>query len=110
MDLDSSFFLSTFIRKQPEIYVLFDPLSAMDGLSSAASVFAVVSLSLQLADGFNKLYKFWVSIQEAPNYVAVIFEDLLYLSTVLKDIPLDQNQTYAVKFGLECCQGKIVVT
>lgn len=100
----------------------------MDGLSGAASdklrplwlryyqdpkcrVFlAVVSLSLQLAEGFAKLYKFWVSIKEAPNHVAVIAEDPLYLSAVLEEISLDQNQTSAMKFGLDCCQGQIMVT
>lgn len=41
----------------------------MDGLSGAASVNAVVSLTVQLAESAKKLYDFWNLVDEAPDFV-----------------------------------------
>ena len=64
----------------------------MTGLSSAASVIAVVSVAVQLADSIKKLYEFWNSVQGAPEDVHSIKADLGLLSTVLSDIALDAQQ------------------
>jgi hypothetical protein len=41
----------------------------MDGLSSGASILAVVSLAIQLADSVKKIYEFWESVQDAPEVI-----------------------------------------
>ena len=58
----------------------------MDGLSSAASAIAVVSLAGQVAAGVRNLYQIWSSFQDAPEYVQAINEDLKLLMTVLRGI------------------------
>lgn len=55
----------------------------MDGLSTAAGGFAVVSVTLQLVDGINKLHDFWNSITEAPEDIKDNLDDLRLLSNVL---------------------------
>ena len=64
---------------------------------------------MQLADGCIKLYNFWDSIRDAPEEVAVIMDDLMLLSTVLRDISREKQQAPAVTLGLECCKTKILV-
>src|SRR5436190_21694698 len=71
---------------------------------------AAFSLAIQLADGCIKLYHFWNSIRDAPEDVAIIMDDLLLLSTVLRDISHDKEQAPAVILGLECCKTKILVS
>lgn len=58
----------------------------MDGLSSAASVFAAASLAIQLAESLNKFCTFWKSIKEAPEDVRAIAEHLELLSSILTGI------------------------
>ena len=58
----------------------------MDGLSSAASGVAVVSVAVQMAESVKKLYDFWRSIEEAPEDVRMISMDLELLSSVLTRI------------------------
>ena len=41
---------------------------------------------MQLADSCLKLHKFWSEIREAPAEVAMIMEDLMLLSKVLKEV------------------------
>jgi len=65
-------------------YVLARP--AMDGLSTAASAIAVVSLGVQLAENVKKLYDFWDSIKEAPEDIRAISADLKLLSSGLTQI------------------------
>ena len=61
----------------------------MDPLSGAASVFAVVSLAIQLADGIGKVYTVWGVIKDAPPAVRRIATDLGLLSEVLAEIADD---------------------
>ncbi|CAL8585139.1 hypothetical protein XPA_010719 [Xanthoria parietina] len=55
----------------------------MDGLFTAAGGLAVVSVTLQLVDGINKLHDFWNSITEAPEDIKDNLDDLRLLSSVL---------------------------
>ncbi len=58
----------------------------MDGLSAASSAFAVVSLAIQIGGGIRELYNFWGSIQDGPNEIRRIINDLNIISNVLEDI------------------------
>jgi hypothetical protein len=60
-------------------------VSEMDGLSSGASILAVVSLAIQLADSVKKIYEFWESVQDAPETIRQITSDLRLLAKVLSD-------------------------
>ncbi|KAI9649749.1 hypothetical protein NHQ30_002330 [Ciborinia camelliae] len=55
----------------------------MDGLSSASSAFAVISLTVQLAQSVKKLVEFWKAVEDAPGDVNELFNDLELLSAVL---------------------------
>ena len=55
----------------------------MDG---ATSVFAAVSLAIQLAENVKKLNDFWKSVQNAPKEVHDIIADLDLLSPILDEI------------------------
>ena len=82
----------------------------MDGLSSAASGIAVVSLAFQLADGVKRLYEFWESVQGAPSDVRSFASDLQLLSSVLADIQTsggDPSITNLANSALESCKIKI---
>ena len=57
----------------------------MDGLSSGASILAVVSLAIQLADSVKKIYEFWESVQDAPEAIRQMTSDLRLLAKVLND-------------------------
>ena len=92
---------------------------AMDGkiifeskVVSILTVIAVAALSLamQLANGCVKLYDFWNSVRDAPKEVAVITDDLMLLSRVLRDISHSKRPAPAVTLGLECCKAKILVS
>ena len=65
----------------------------MDGLSSVASAFAIVSLAGELVTGVQNLYRVWISFQNAPERVRAISEDLKLLITVLRSIE-DNEQRY----------------
>ena len=58
----------------------------MDGLSAAASVIAVTSLALQLAENTKNIVEFWDSIESAPRDVCDIRLELESLSQVLEQI------------------------
>ncbi|KAL8905275.1 MAG: hypothetical protein Q9207_002746 [Kuettlingeria erythrocarpa] len=64
----------------------------MDGLSTAASGLAVVSIAIQLADGIKKLHDFWTSITEAPEEIKESLLELELLSSVLTQIAHDQQR------------------
>ena len=65
----------------------------MDG---AASVFAAVSLAIQLAENVKKLSDFWKSVQNAPKDVHDIVADLELLSPILNEIEseAERNQSH----------------
>ncbi|CZR52451.1 uncharacterized protein PAC_02328 [Phialocephala subalpina] len=84
----------------------------MDGLSGAASGIAVVSFTLQLAESATKLYNFWKSVDEAPEFVHEIVEDLKLLSTTLAEIALHEQKhgnNGSVTDILESCTGQIQI-
>lgn len=64
----------------------------MEVVSSAASGIAIVSIAIQLIDSISKLADFLGSIQEAPENLKIILEDLNILSMILNGIQLQQNQ------------------
>ncbi|KAL9632510.1 MAG: hypothetical protein Q9204_003759 [Flavoplaca sp. TL-2023a] len=64
----------------------------MDGLSTAGSGFAVVSVTIQLADGIKKLHDFWTSIAEAPEDVKDNLLELRVLSSLLTQIAHNQQR------------------
>ena len=55
----------------------------MEGLSAAASGFAVFSIAVELAESFKKLCDFWKSMKDAPEDIRAISVDLKALSNVL---------------------------
>ena len=82
----------------------------MDGLSAAASGFAVFSVAVQLAESFKKLCDFWKSMKDAPEDLRAISIDLKSLSNVLIQTA---NETQHVEpdptliDALNCCCFKI---
>ena len=58
----------------------------MDGLSGAASVIAVGSLGIQLAETVKKLYDFWNSVHDAPRDIREITKELRILLELLKEM------------------------
>lgn len=58
----------------------------MDGLSTAASGFAVVSLADQLADRIKQLYEFWSAVNAAPANILTTATELNQLLGVLAEI------------------------
>ena len=67
----------------------------MDGLSSAASGIAVVSLTGQLAQGLVNLHSFWASIVDAPSDIRAISLDLKLFQDILQQIQ-ENDQRYGV--------------
>ena len=61
----------------------------MDG---AASVFAAVSIAIQLAESVKKLGDFWKSVKEAPQDVQNIITDLDLLTDALCEIALEAQR------------------
>jgi hypothetical protein len=61
----------------------------MEVLAAASSVFAVVSLALQLADNVQRLVGFWDSVKDAPSEITEIRSELRVLGVLLKRIEID---------------------
>ena len=82
----------------------------MDGLSGAASVFSVVSLAIQLADGIKKLYEFCDSMQDAPEYVRSMVQELKLLHGILIHMQSNGDQYQpdeATTSVLQGCMAKL---
>ena len=58
----------------------------MEVLSAAASGMTVVTVAVQLAEGFKKLCDFWNSMKDAPEDIRAISADLKTLSNLLIQI------------------------
>lgn len=58
----------------------------MDGLSAVSGSFAVVSLAVQIGSSIKKLCDFWEAMQESPNDVRIIVNDLNVISSIIADI------------------------
>ncbi|KAI1108434.1 hypothetical protein F5Y14DRAFT_436227 [Nemania sp. NC0429] len=63
----------------------------MDGLSSAASAFAVVSLAGQLVSGIKNIIDFWESMRGAPDFIQEMLYELRLLAAVLERIQTTSN-------------------
>ncbi len=58
----------------------------MEGLAAVASSFAVASIAIQLAENIKKLHSFWDLVQDAPQEVKSIVQDLRLLERILDKI------------------------
>lgn len=57
-----------------------------------------------------KLYKFWNSVEDAPQDIAAINEDLQYLISVFKKIQSTKGAVgECVAEGIQHCWGKLLV-
>ncbi len=84
--------------------------STMEGLSTAASAIAVVSLGGQLAANVKKLYDFWDSIKEAPEVIRAISADLKLLSSGLTQIACEAQHVepdVTLEDALQVCSVKV---
>ncbi|KAF8858739.1 hypothetical protein BDZ45DRAFT_725848, partial [Acephala macrosclerotiorum] len=86
----------------------------MDGLSSAASAFAVVSLAAQVASGIQKLCDFWQSVRDGPKDVLCIVRDLEVVSIILDEMRQEahgerpHSRALATTIeALESCNGSV---
>ena len=64
----------------------------MEPLSSTASVIAVVSIAIQLADSTKQLCAFWSSIKEAPDEVQTIATEVKILSSIFSEMALEAQR------------------
>lgn len=72
--------------------------------------FAVVSVALQLSEVCVKLYLFWESIEEAPQEIAAIKEDLRYLISVFRRIEsAGEAPGLCIAEGIRHCRTKVAV-
>jgi hypothetical protein len=76
----------------------------MEVLGAVSSVFAVVSLAIQLGSSVQKLIDFWDSVKEAPAEVAQIKSHLLVLGSLLRSIERDAHEGHNSQdeIGIEC--------
>ena len=58
----------------------------MEPLSAASSVFAVVSVAIEVAKGINKLVDFCRAVQDAPSGLQSLVEDLEGLRELLEQV------------------------
>jgi hypothetical protein len=58
----------------------------MDAVSATASVIAITHLAAQIANGIKTLYRFWESIEDAPQDVRNIMDELKLLECIMLDI------------------------
>jgi hypothetical protein len=54
----------------------------MDGLSSGASVLAIVSVAVQLGDSIKRVYNFWTSFKDAPHSIRAVIGEIKLLGNV----------------------------
>ncbi|KAH3964989.1 hypothetical protein HBI56_149970 [Parastagonospora nodorum] len=81
----------------------------MEGLSIAANGIAVVSIALQLTESCIKLYKFWESIEDGPQEIAAIREDLQYLISIFREIESNNGHVGdCILEGIQYCRIRIV--
>jgi hypothetical protein len=65
----------------------------MEALGAASSVFAVVSLAVQLGSNIKRLADFWDSVKEAPAEVEQIKTELQVLGSLVNSIAKDTGAT-----------------
>jgi hypothetical protein len=72
---------------------------------------AVISVALQLTEACIKLYKFWDEVEDAPQEVKAIREDLQYLISIFGKIESNENRVgECVVQGMQHCQSKVLVS
>ena len=79
----------------------------MEPLSAVSSVFAVVSLALQLSSNIQNLIEFWGSVKEAPDEITQITSQLRILRELLRCIELDTHgakKDSTADIGIRCLQ------
>lgn len=83
----------------------------MDPLSGTASVIAVATVAVQLADGVRKLVGFWKRVQNAPAEINALFDDLESLSFTLEQAELNgKNELDPIADrALRECQKKLLI-
>lgn len=64
----------------------------MEGLAGAASIIAVASIAIQLADSIKKLCDFWEAIKDAPDEITTLVQELKLLDLVLKKIHINEEK------------------
>ncbi|KAH6633196.1 hypothetical protein C7974DRAFT_462830 [Boeremia exigua] len=81
----------------------------MEGLSIVANGLAVVSVAFQLSEACVKLYIFWESIEDAPQEISAIKEDLQYLISVFRRIESAKTPLgHCIAEGIQHCRIKVV--
>jgi hypothetical protein len=65
--------------------------STMDPLSSAASVFGVVSLAGQIVNGIRTITDLWGEVRDAPHFIRDALYELQLLSAVLERVRSTSN-------------------
>lgn len=63
----------------------------MEGLATAASGIAVVSLAIQCADSLLKLHQLFKSLKHASEEIREISDDLHLLSEIVRSLRLDES-------------------
>jgi hypothetical protein len=71
---------------------------------------AIVSVAFQLTEACIKLYKFWESVDDSPQEVAAIRDDLQYLILIFKEIESNNNPVgHCIVEGVQRCRIKVKV-
>ncbi len=70
----------------------------------------LVEVAARLAHSCYRLYQFWESLREAPGEVEVIKNDLMLLTSLLRDISKDVDLSLSVTLTLEACNAKVKVS
>lgn len=79
----------------------------MEALGAISSVFAVVSLALQLSSNIQHLIEFWDSVNEAPDEIAQIKSQLRVVGELLRCIEddiQDPTNEREERMGTQCLQ------
>jgi hypothetical protein len=82
----------------------------MEVVGSASAVFAVASIAIQLGETIQRLVEFWKTVQDAPTEITDLFDELQFLSIILKKIQDHTPREDLVKIvtkALGDCQSKL---
>jgi hypothetical protein len=72
---------------------------------------AVISVAFQLTEACIKLYRFWEEVEDGPQEVKAIQEDLQYLISIFGKIESSENHVgECVMEGMQHCQAKVLVS
>jgi hypothetical protein len=72
---------------------------------------AVISVAFQLTEACIKLYTFWETVEDAPQEIIAIKEDLRYLISVFKGVEsYDDPLGGCLGEGVQHCRAKVAVS